>query len=80
LAYIPKVNCLFTGDLNSVRERLAEKGVDLQTERKIEEWKRKMIGEVHDLQTDLQRYKGREEDRQYGESQIAALSREINEL
>ncbi|XP_064625709.1 myosin-2 heavy chain, non muscle-like [Lineus longissimus] len=68
------------GDLNSVRDRLAEKGVDLQTERKMEEWKRNMIGEVHDLQTELQRYKGREEDRQYGESQIGALSREINEL
>ncbi len=60
---------------------MAERGVDLQTEHKVEQWRRDVAAEIHHLQNQfkLQRLKDDDEDSS-NLSQVAALFRDIHDL
>ena len=70
----------FLGDLNVLNDRVLEKGIDLQTERKIEQWKRDMKAEMQLLQSQIQLTKSKEEDSSLTNIQVAALVREVQDM
>ena len=59
---------------------MTEKGVDLQTERKIEQWRREMLSEMNMMQSQISIYRSKDDDYGIQASQGAALLRDITEL
>ncbi|XP_019620488.1 PREDICTED: myosin-2 heavy chain, non muscle-like [Branchiostoma belcheri] len=67
-------------DLRVVNDRLSERGVDLQTEMKVERWRREVAAEVQGLQQELQNVRRARDGERYGVSEgVTALSRELQE-
>ncbi|XP_035699520.1 spindle assembly abnormal protein 6-like isoform X1 [Branchiostoma floridae] len=66
-------------DLRVVNDRLSERGVDLQTEMKMERWRREVAAEVQTLQGELQNVRRARDGERYGSDGVSALSRELHE-
>ena len=69
-----------TDEISILNSRIQERGVDMNTERKVDSWKRDMMSEVSMLQTQLSMYKTNQDDASRGTSQMAALIRETQDL
>ncbi|CAH1773040.1 unnamed protein product [Owenia fusiformis] len=67
-------------ELNKLSDRVYEKGVDLETERKIEQWKRNMMTELHMVQSQLQAQKKSDDLTHLGTNQMFDATREIQDL
>ena len=64
-----------TDELTLLNGRMAEKGVDVGTERKIESWKRDIMAEIQLMQSQIQLH--RSDD--MGGLQSSSVLRDINE-
>lgn len=62
-----------------LKERVLEKGIDFNTEKKIEQWKRDMTMEMSLLESRFQVYKTGDDNRGITESQIASVIREAHD-
>ena len=60
--------------------RMAERGVDLQTEQKIDKWRRDVASEIHHLQSQLKYRRSQDEDDGVGISQVSSFIREMHDL
>lgn len=67
-------------DLSMLKERVLEKGIDFNTEKKIEQWKRDMTMEMSLLESRFQVYKTGDDNRGITESQIASVIREAHDI
>ncbi len=69
-----------TDELLEVHGRISEKGIDIQTERKIATWQRNVKSEIHQLHLDLQRMKSRGDDDSLYNSQHATMIKEFHDM
>ncbi|XP_066299508.1 uncharacterized protein [Branchiostoma lanceolatum] len=66
-------------NLRAVNDRLSERGVDLQTEMKMERWRREVAVEVQGLQQELQNVRRAWDGERYGSNDVSVLTRELHE-
>ncbi|XP_013414443.1 uncharacterized protein LOC106176555 [Lingula anatina] len=66
-------------DMSHLNSRISEKGIDLNTERKIEQWRRDMSTEIQVLQSQLQIYRTADDSQRFTEGQLASLIREVHD-
>ena len=59
-----------------MHSRMVERGVDLQTEHKISQWRRDVASEMHHLQTQLEQHRTKDED----DNTSYSLVKDIHEL
>ena len=59
---------------------MAERGVDLQTEHKIDRWRRDVASEIHHLQSQLTYYRTQEEEAGISNSQVSSLIKDIRDM
>ena len=67
-------------ELSNMQTRMAERGVDLQTEQKIDKWRRDVASEIHHLQSQLKYQRSREDDDGISVSQVSSFIREMHDL
>ncbi|XP_002740990.1 uncharacterized protein LOC100369202 [Saccoglossus kowalevskii] len=67
----------YEDQLRALDRRLSEKGIDLQTERKIELWRREMKTELYEIQSKM--HSQRASADMYGDDMVSAISRELRE-
>lgn len=73
----------FTDELAMLKSRVTEKGVDLQTERKLELWKQEMMAEMQMLQHQINMQKSHKEESfssSFHDNQASSLIREMQDL
>ncbi len=59
--------------------RIAEKGVDVQTERKVEQWRKEVMAEMHHIQAEINLHRQSRVSEDYG-SLASSMAREINDV
>ena len=72
---------LIAEDVAALNNRVCEKGVDLQTERKLEQWRREVMGELQVLQHQLQMQRTRDDNLSVNyTSHDNSMSRELRDV
>ncbi|XP_074642325.1 uncharacterized protein LOC141899741 isoform X2 [Tubulanus polymorphus] len=67
-------------EMRSINRRLTERGVDMETDKKLDRWKRETDTELNRLQTQLTRYRHLEDEKYTSENQFSSMTREIQDM
>ena len=70
---------ILSDELSKVQIRMAERGIDLQTEQKIDKWRRDVASEIHHIQNQL-RYHRSQGDDGIPVSQVSSFIRDMHDL
>ena len=78
VARSPSITNGISEDISQLTARVAERGVDLQTERKVDQWKQEVMAQMQLMQSQVSLNK--QTNLMHGDNQTTAMLKELQSL